>query len=115
MIYKSVTELIGNTPLLDEKNFAAKVGFNEKLLVKLEYFNPTGSVKDKIAKAMIEHAEQEGKLNKDFVIIEPTIGNTGIKLVSFAAARGYRTILTITETMSVERLQLLKVYGAEIL
>lgn len=113
-IYKSVTELIGNTPLLEASNFAAKVGFNGKLLVKLEYFNPAGSVKDRIAKAMIETAEREGKLQKNSVIIEPTSGNTGIGLASFAAARGYRAILTMPETMSVERRQLLKAYGAEI-
>lgn len=113
-IYGSVTELIGNTPLLDAKNFAAKVGFNGRLLVKLEYFNPAGSVKDRIAKAMIERAEQDGKLNKNSVIIEPTSGNTGIGLASFAAARGYRAIFTMPETMSVERRQLLKAYGAEI-
>jgi cysteine synthase A len=113
-IYKSVTELIGNTPLLEANNFAAKIGFGGKLLVKLEYFNPAGSVKDRIAKAMIETAEREGKLNKNSVIIEPTSGNTGIGLASFAAARGYRAILTMPETMSVERRQLLKAYGAEI-
>ncbi len=113
-ICKSVTELIGNTPLLEAKNFAAKVGFNGRLLVKLEYFNPAGSVKDRIAKAMIETAEREGKLKKNSVIIEPTSGNTGIGLASFAAARGYRAIFTMPETMSVERRQLLKAYGAEI-
>ena len=113
-IYGSVTELIGNTPLLDAKNFAAKVGFNGRLLVKLEYFNPAGSVKDRIAKAMIERAEQDGKLKPGSVIIEPTSGNTGIGLASFAAARGYRAIFTMPETMSVERRQLLKAYGAEI-
>jgi len=113
-IYKSITELIGNTPLLEAGNFAAKIGFNGKLLVKLEYFNPAGSVKDRIAKAMIETAEREGKLKSDSVIIEPTSGNTGIGLASFAAARGYRAILTMPETMSVERRQLLKAYGAEI-
>ena len=113
-IYKSVTELIGNTPLLEANNFATKIGFNGRLLVKLEYFNPAGSVKDRIAKAMIETAEREGKINKNSVIIEPTSGNTGIGLASFAAARGYRAILTMPETMSVERRQLLKAYGAEI-
>lgn len=113
-IYKSVTELIGNTPLLDAKNFAAKVGFNGRLLVKLEYFNPAGSVKDRIAKAMIETAEREGKLKSGSVIIEPTSGNTGIGLASFAAAKGYRAIFTMPETMSIERRQLLKAYGAEI-
>ena len=113
-IYKSVTELIGNTPLLEASNFAKKIGFNGRLLVKLEYFNPAGSVKDRIAKAMIETAERAGKLKSDSVIIEPTSGNTGIGLASFAAARGYRAILTMPETMSVERRQLLKAYGAEI-
>ena len=113
-IYKSISELIGNTPLLEASNFAEKIGFNGKLLVKLEYFNPAGSVKDRIAKAMIEKAEREGKLKSDSVIIEPTSGNTGIGLASFAAARGYRAILTMPETMSVERRQLLKAYGAEI-
>ena len=113
-IYNSVTELIGNTPLLNAKNFADKIGFNGKLLVKLEYFNPAGSVKDRIAKAMIETAEQEGKLKSGSVIIEPTSGNTGIGLASFAAAKGYRAIFTMPETMSVERRQLLKAYGAEI-
>ena len=114
MIYKSVTDLIGNTPLLEAKNFAAKVDFNGKLLVKLEYFNPAGSVKDRIAKAMIERAEADGKLKKNSVIIEPTSGNTGIGLASVAAAKGYRAIFTMPETMSVERRQLLKAYGAEI-
>ena len=113
-IYNSVTELIGNTPLLDAKNFSAKVGFKGRLLVKLEYFNPAGSVKDRIAKAMIETAEREGKLKDGSVIIEPTSGNTGIGLASFAAAKGYRAIFTMPETMSVERRQLLKAYGAEI-
>ena len=113
-IYKSVTELIGNTPLLEASNFAKKIGFNGRLLVKLEYFNPAGSVKDRIAKAMIETAKRAGKLKPDSVIIEPTSGNTGIGLASFAAARGYRAILTMPETMSVERRQLLKAYGAEI-
>ena len=113
-IYGSVTELIGNTPLLDAKNFAAKVGFNGKLLVKLEYFNPAGSVKDRVAKAMIEAAERDGKLKKNSVIIEPTSGNTGIGLASCAAAKGYRAIFTMPETMSVERRQLLQAYGAEI-
>ena len=113
-IFNSVTELIGNTPLLDAKNFAAAVNFNGRLLVKLEYFNPAGSVKDRVAKAMIEQAERDGKLNKKSVIIEPTSGNTGIGLASFAAARGYRAVFTMPETMSVERRQLLKAYGAEI-
>ena len=113
-IYTSVTELIGNTPILEAKNFSAAFNVNAKILVKLEYFNPAGSVKDRIAKAMIEKAEQEGKLKADSVIIEPTSGNTGIGLASVAAARGYRAILTMPETMSVERRNLLKAYGAEI-
>lgn len=113
-IYQSVTELIGNTPLLEAKNFAATIGFNGRLLVKLEYFNPAGSVKDRVAKAMIETAERDGKLKPGSVIIEPTSGNTGIGLASFAAAKGYRAILTMPETMSVERRQLLAAYGAEI-
>ena len=113
-IYRSVTELIGNTPILEAKNFSAAFNVNAKILVKLEYFNPAGSVKDRIAKAMIEKAEQEGKLKADSVIIEPTSGNTGIGLASVAAARGYRAILTMPETMSVERRNLLKAYGAEI-
>ena len=113
-IYSSVTELIGNTPLLDAKKFAQAVNFNGRLLVKLEYFNPAGSVKDRIAKAMIEQAEREGKLTRGAVIIEPTSGNTGIGLASVAAAKGYRAIFTMPETMSVERRQLLQAYGAEI-
>ena len=113
-IYKSVTELIGNTPLLDAENFSDTLHINAKILVKLEYFNPAGSVKDRIAKAMIEKAERDGKLEPDSVIIEPTSGNTGIGLASVAAAKGYRAILTMPETMSVERRNLLKAYGAEI-
>ncbi len=113
-IYNSVTELIGNTPLLKANNFIAANGLPANILVKLEYFNPAGSVKDRIAKAMIEQAEKEGKITKDTVIIEPTSGNTGIGLASFAAARGYKAILTMPETMSVERRNLLKAYGAQI-
>ena len=113
-IYGNVTELIGNTPLLDAKNFASTVNFNGRLLVKLEYFNPAGSVKDRIANAMIEQAERDGKLKTGAVIIEPTSGNTGIGLASMAAAKGYRAIFTMPETMSVERRQMLKAYGAEI-
>ena len=113
-IYHSVTELIGGTPLLEAKNFIAENQLPAIVLVKLEYFNPAGSVKDRIAKAMIEQAEKEGKLKPDSVIIEPTSGNTGIGLASVAAARGYRAILTMPETMSVERRNLLKAYGAEI-
>lgn len=113
-IYKSVIELIGNTPLLEAQNFSKKFNVNAKILVKLEYFNPAGSVKDRIAKAMIEKAEKDGVLKKGSVIIEPTSGNTGIGLASVAAAKGYRAILTMPETMSIERRNLLKAYGAEI-
>ena len=113
-IYNSVTELIGGTPLLKANHFIKVNGLKANILVKLEYFNPAGSVKDRIAKAMIEQAEKEGLLTKDSVIIEPTSGNTGIGLASVAAARGYRAILTMPETMSIERRNLLKAYGAEI-
>ena len=113
-IYNSITELIGHTPMLKATNFVRENKLAADVLVKLEYFNPAGSVKDRIAKAMIEQAEKEGKLNKESVIIEPTSGNTGIGLASVAAARGYRAILTMPETMSVERRNLLKAYGAEI-
>lgn len=113
-IFQSVTELIGKTPLLLAKNFSAAENLNANILVKLEYFNPAGSVKDRIAKAMIEKAEREGILKTGSVIIEPTSGNTGIGLASVAAAKGYRAILTMPETMSVERRNLLKAYGAEI-
>ncbi|CAB1245305.1 cysteine synthase [Ruminococcaceae bacterium BL-6] len=113
-IYKSLTDLIGNTPLLELTNFEAKHGLKATILGKLEYFNPAGSVKDRIAKAMIDDAEAKGILKKGSVIIEPTSGNTGIGLASVAAARGYRIILTMPETMSVERRNLLKAYGAEV-
>ena len=113
-IYESVTELIGGTPILNAKNFAKQEGANATLLAKLEYFNPAGSVKDRIAKAMIDEAEKSGKLKEGSVIIEPTSGNTGIGLASIAAAKGYRIILTMPETMSVERRNLLKAYGAEL-
>ena len=113
-VYQSVTELIGGTPLLAAKSFAKAHGLSANLLVKLEYFNPAGSVKDRIAIAMIEQAEQDGKLAPEATLIEPTSGNTGIGIASVAAARGYRAILTMPETMSVERRNLLKAYGAEI-
>ena len=113
-IYQNITELIGGTPLLRASNYIKKHELEADILVKLEYFNPAGSVKDRISKAMIEEAEAKGLINKDSVLIEPTSGNTGIGLASIAAARGYRAILTMPETMSVERRNLLKAYGAEI-
>lgn len=113
-IYQNITELIGGTPLLRASNYIKKHELEADILMKLEYFNPAGSVKDRISKAMIEEAEAKGLINKDSVLIEPTSGNTGIGLASIAAARGYRAILTMPETMSVERRNLLKAYGAEI-
>lgn len=113
-IYESMTELIGSTPLLRANNFMKKHKLNAQILVKLEYFNPAGSVKDRVAKAMIDDAEKKGLLSPDSVIIEPTSGNTGIGLAGVAAARGYKIILTMPETMSVERRNLLKAYGAEV-
>ncbi len=113
-IYHQATELIGNTPLLELGNYEQAHQLHATILAKLEYFNPAGSVKDRIAKAMLDDAEATGKLKKDSVIIEPTSGNTGIGLASVAAARGYRIILTMPETMSVERRTLLKAYGAEL-
>lgn len=113
-IYKSALELIGKTPLLEPVGLAEKYGLKSKLLLKLEYFNPTGSVKDRAAMGMIEAAQEQGLLKKDSVIIEPTSGNTGIALASIAATKGYRIILTMPETMSVERRNILKAYGAEI-
>ena len=113
-IAKSLTELIGKTPLLELSNYEKKNGLAAKIVAKLEYFNPAGSVKDRIALAMIDEAEKSGALKEGSVIIEPTSGNTGIGLASVAAARGYRIILTMPETMSVERRILMKAYGAEI-
>jgi len=113
-IYKGTLGLIGNTPLVEVVNIEKELGLEATVLVKLEYFNPAGSVKDRIAKAMIEDAEEKGILKKGSVIIEPTSGNTGIGLASIAAAKGYRAILTMPETMSVERRNILKAYGAEI-
>lgn len=113
-IYKSALELVGNTPLVEANNFSEKNKIQAKLLVKLEYFNPAGSVKDRIAKAIIEDAEEKGILKKDSVIIEPTSGNTGIGLAAVAASKGYRIIITMPETMSVERRNLMKAYGAEL-
>ena len=113
-IYKGTLGLIGNTPLVEVTNIEKELGLEATVLVKLEYFNPAGSVKDRIAKAMIEDAEEKGLLKEGSVIIEPTSGNTGIGLAAIAAAKGYRIILTMPETMSVERRNILKAYGAEI-
>ncbi|MBR6052699.1 MAG: cysteine synthase family protein, partial [Clostridia bacterium] len=113
-IHTSADQLIGKTPLLELTHIEKELGLKARLVAKLEYFNPAGSVKDRIAKAMIDDAEASGKLKPGAVIIEPTSGNTGIGLASVAAARGYRLILTMPETMSVERRQLIKAYGAEI-
>ena len=113
-IYKGTLGLIGNTPLVEVANVEKELGLEATLLVKLEYFNPAGSVTDRIAKAMIEDAEAKGELKEGSVIIEPTSGNTGIGLASIAAAKGYRIILTMPETMSVERRNILKAYGAEL-
>ena len=113
-VYKKADELIGKTPLLELGNIEKELGLEAKLLAKLEYFNPAGSVKDRIAKAMLDEAEKSGALKKNSVIIEPTSGNTGIGLASVAAARGYRIIIVMPETMSVERRQLMKAYGAEL-
>ena len=113
-IYEGTTQLIGGTPLVEFGNIEKELGLSARILAKLEYFNPAGSVKDRIAKAMIEDAEEKGKLVPGSVIIEPTSGNTGIGLASIAAAKGYRIILTMPETMSVERRNILKAYGAEI-
>ena len=113
-IYKSAADLIGNTPLLEITNIERDLDLKAKILVKLEYLNPAGSVKDRIAKAMIEDAEAKGLLGKGSTIIEPTSGNTGIGLAAIAAAKGYRIILTMPETMSVERRNILKAYGAEL-
>lgn len=113
-IYQSIDELIGGTPLLELRNIEKNQSLEAKIFAKLEYFNPTGSVKDRIAKAMIDDAEQKGLLCPNSVIIEPTSGNTGIGLASVAVARGYRVIIVMPETMSVERRQLMKAYGAEL-
>src|SRR5665647_704825 len=113
-IYKSLTELIGNTPILELSNYEKKNKLSATILAKLESFNPAGSVKDRIAKAMIDDAEEKGLLKEGSTIIEPTSGNTGIGLASVAAARGYKLILTMPETMSIERRNLVKAYGAEL-
>lgn len=114
-IYQGTLDLIGNTPLVEVKNIEKKYDLKARVLVKLEYFNPAGSVKDRIAKAMIEDAEEKGILKEGSVIIEPTSGNTGIGLAAIAAAKGYRVVLTMPETMSVERRNILKAYGAQII
>ena len=113
-IYTSADQLIGRTPLLELTRIEKETGAKARILAKLEYFNPAGSVKDRIAKAMLDEAEAGGKLKPGSTIIEPTSGNTGIGLASVAAARGYRIIITMPETMSVERRQLMKAYGAEL-
>lgn len=114
-VYKSLTDLIGRTPLLELTNYEKKNGLKARLIAKLEYFNPAGSVKDRIAKAMLDDAEAKGLIKAGATIIEPTSGNTGIGLASVAAARGYKTILTMPETMSIERRNLLKAYGAKLI
>lgn len=114
-IYTSADQLIGRTPLLELANIEKELGLKVKVIAKVEYFNPAGSVKDRVAKAMIDEAEKSGKLKKGSVIIEPTSGNTGIGLASVAAARGYRLIIVMPDTMSVERRQIMKAYGAELI
>lgn len=113
-VYHTITELVGNTPLMELKNIERENALEATILAKLEYFNPAGSVKDRIAKAMIDDAEAKGLLKKDSVIIEPTSGNTGIGLASVAAAKGYRLIIAMPESMSIERRNLMKAYGAEL-
>ncbi|MBQ8002203.1 MAG: cysteine synthase A [Clostridia bacterium] len=114
MLYKSIDELIGNTPLLELSNIEREFGLKAKLFAKLEYFNPGGSVKDRVAKAMLDDAEKSGAINENSVIIEPTSGNTGIGLALVAAARGYRVIIVMPDTMSIERRMLMSAYGAEL-
>jgi cysteine synthase A len=114
MIYKHISDAVGRTPLVELTNYENNLKLNARLLAKVEYFNPAGSVKDRIAKAMIDKAEKDGLINKNTVLIEPTSGNTGIGLAMVAASRGYRLIITMPETMSIERRNLLKAYGAEL-
>ena len=113
-IYENITELIGGTPLVEMKKLEKKEGLKGRVAVKLEYFNPAGSVKDRVGKSMIENAEKQGLIKPGATIIEPTSGNTGIGLASIAAARGYKAVFVMPETMSIERRKLLKGYGAEI-
>ena len=115
MIYENFNELIGNTPLFHLKNFERENNLKAKIFAKLEYFNPAGSIKDRVAWSMIDKAEREGKINKDTVIIEPTSGNTGVGLAAVAASRGYKIIITMPETMSIERRKILQAYGAELI
>ncbi len=114
MLYTSIDQTIGNTPLVEFKNLEKELGLKAKIFGKMEYFNPAGSVKDRIAKAMIDELEKQGKINKDTVLIEPTSGNTGIALASIATARGYKIKIVMPETMSIERRKLIKAYGAEL-
>ena len=114
MVYKSITELVGGTPLIELVNYEKKLGLDAKVLAKLEYFNPTGSVKDRAAKFMIEDAERSGRLKKGMTVIEPTSGNTGIGIAAVAAAKGYGTVVTMPKSMSAERRALLAAFGAEI-
>lgn len=114
ILYKNFGELVGNTPLLELQNLKKTIGINSNIYAKLEYFNPAGSIKDRIAKAMIEDAVKKGLINYDTTIIEPTSGNTGIGLAAIAASKGYKLILTMPETMSIERRNLLKAYGANL-
>ena len=114
MIYQNASQLIGNTPLLRLNNIEKRLNLNVTLLAKVEYFNPTGSVKDRIALSMIEDAEEKGKIHNDTIIIEPTSGNTGIGLASVCVAKGYKCILVMPESMSVERIKLISAYGAEV-
>ena len=114
MLYKSIDDTIGGTPLVDLTNIEKEYGLKAKIYGKVEFFNPAGSVKDRIAKAMIDELEKQGKINKDTVLIEPTSGNTGIALASIATARGYKIKIVMPETMSIERRKLIKAYGAEL-
>ncbi|MBP5684870.1 MAG: pyridoxal-phosphate dependent enzyme, partial [Candidatus Methanomethylophilaceae archaeon] len=114
MLYTSIDQTIGNTPLVEFKNLEKELGLKAKIFGKMEYFNPAGSVKDRIAKAMIDELEKQGKINKDTILIEPTSGNTGIALASIATARGYKIKIVMPETMSIERRKIIKAYGAEL-